>query len=59
MTNTEALLRLARNAKAFAKAYTEVKTALMREGVPAQEASESARAAALMASVQKEDGGLP
>lgn len=59
MTNTDALLQLAKNAKAFAKAYTEVKTALMREGVPPDEAAESARAAALLASVQKDEGGVP
>jgi len=46
--NREALIALGREAAAWAKAFVELKEALLREGVPDQEAREEARAAAVM-----------
>jgi len=51
----EDLAKLGQNAKAFAKAYVQLKEELIRQGVEAEEAKETARAAALMAIIQPEN----
>ena len=47
--NTETLTRLAQQAQAWAKCYTALVEALLREGVPEATAREEARAATTMA----------
>lgn len=47
--NTDALIRLAANARAFAKAYVALHEALVAEGVPDEIARGEARFAATMA----------
>lgn len=53
--NAHDLERLGQHAKQFARTYVKLKEELQREGVPAQEASEVARAAAFMAILGEEE----
>jgi len=51
MTNVEAMVALARHAKAFAKCYVALAEALIAEGVPEDRARQEARTSAVMMSM--------
>lgn len=53
--NREELENLGKNAGAWAKAYTRIKEELMREGVPEEEAIQTARSMATAALMKPKD----
>lgn len=55
--SAEALALLAQNAQAFGRTYAALKEALIREGVPPDEARQEARNAATIAAVSHPDDG--
>lgn len=57
--NSKALAQLGQNALAWAKAYTSLKEALIREGVERDEAERQAGLAANMAAQWNQESGEP
>jgi hypothetical protein len=57
--NTAALAALGRNALTWAKAYVALKEALIKEGVPPEEAAETAKDVTNLASLYERESGEP